>query len=106
MRLIEPVYAKTATGGRRWERSGCRRSIFCSSALAFIKCFDCCCRHDYVRHGTTTLFAALDVATGAVFAECKPRHRRQGFLSFLRHLDESVPPKLDLHLIVGEMPST
>ena len=56
--------------------------------------------HDYVRHGTTTLFAALDIATGAVFTECKPRHRHQEFLSFLRHLDKSVPPGLDLHLIV------
>jgi putative transposase len=56
--------------------------------------------HDYVRHGTTTLFAALEIATGAVFTECKPRHRHQEFLSFLRHLDESVPPQLDLHLIV------
>jgi putative transposase len=56
--------------------------------------------HDYVRHGTTTLFAALDIATGAVFTECKPRHRHQEFLSFLRHLDESVPSELDLHLIV------
>lgn len=56
--------------------------------------------HDYVRHGTTTLFAALDVATGAVFTECKPRHRHQEFLSFLRHLEDSVPPELDVHLIV------
>jgi transposase len=56
--------------------------------------------HDYVRHGTTTLFAALDIATGAVFTECKSRHRHQEFLSFLRHLDASVPPELDLHLIV------
>ncbi len=56
--------------------------------------------HDYVRHGTTTLFAAFDIATGAVFTECKPRHRHQEFLSFLRHLDESMPPELDLHLIV------
>ncbi len=56
--------------------------------------------HDYVRHGTTTLFAAFDIATGAVFTECKPRHRQQEFLSFLRHLDESMPPELDLHLIV------
>src|SRR5881396_1296541 len=38
--------------------------------------------HDYVRHGTTTLFAALDIATGTVFTECKPRHRHQEFLSF------------------------
>ena len=56
--------------------------------------------HDYVRHGTTTLFAALDVATGDVFAECKPRHRHQEFLAFLRHLDQSVPPDLQVHLIV------
>lgn len=41
-----------------------------------------CVTHDYIRHGTTTLFAALDVATGAVIAECKPRHRHQEFLSF------------------------
>lgn len=56
--------------------------------------------HDYVRHGTTTLFAALDVATGAVFTECKPRHRHQEFLSFLRSVDTCVPPELDVHLIV------
>lgn len=40
--------------------------------------------HDYVRHGTTTLFAALDIANGQVFTQCKPRHRHQEFLSFLR----------------------
>ena len=56
--------------------------------------------HDYVRHGTTTLFAALDIATGAVFTECKPRHRHQEFLSFLRRLDAAVPEELDVHLIV------
>ena len=56
--------------------------------------------HDYVRNGTTTLFAALDVATGAVFAECKQRHRHQEFLSFLRGIERNVPPNLDVHLIV------
>jgi len=56
--------------------------------------------HDYVRHGTTTLFAALDVATGAVFTECKPRHRHQEFLAFLRRLDDCIPSELDVHLIV------
>jgi len=56
--------------------------------------------HDYVRHGTTTLFAALDVATGAVFTECKPRHRHQEFLAFLRRLDQCIPAELDVHLIV------
>jgi len=56
--------------------------------------------HDYVRHGTTTLFAALDIATGTVFTECKPRHRHQEFLAFLRDLDTGVPEELDVHLIV------
>jgi putative transposase len=56
--------------------------------------------HDYVRHGTTTLFAALDIATGAVFTECKPRHRHQEFLSFLRRLDSCIPKDLEVHLIV------
>ncbi len=56
--------------------------------------------HDYVRHGTTTLFAALDVATGAVFTECKPRHRHQEFLAFLRRLDGAIPEELEAHLIV------
>lgn len=56
--------------------------------------------HDYTRHGTTTLFAALDVQSGDVIAQCKPRHRHQEFLAFLRHLDRSVPADLDLHLII------
>jgi transposase len=55
--------------------------------------------HDYFRHGTTTLFAALDVLDGKVITMCKPRHRHQEFLSFLDHLDQSVPPGLDIHLI-------
>ncbi|HYW75367.1 MAG TPA: IS630 family transposase, partial [Gammaproteobacteria bacterium] len=56
--------------------------------------------HDYFRHGTTTLFAALDVANGQVLTQCKPRHRHQEFLSFLRHIDRAVPRHLDVHLIV------
>jgi transposase len=56
--------------------------------------------HDYVRHGTTTLFAALDIATGRVLTKCKPRHRHQEFLQFLRHIESSVPKKLDIHLVV------
>lgn len=56
--------------------------------------------HDYVRHGTTTLFAALNIATGRVIAQCKRRHRHQDFLRFLRHLDANVPPDLDVHLVV------
>jgi len=56
--------------------------------------------HDYVRHGTTTLFAALDIATGRVLTKCKQRHRHQEFLQFLRHIESSVPKKLDIHLVV------
>lgn len=56
--------------------------------------------HDYIRHGTTTLFAALDAATGEVLAQCKPRHRHQEFLSFLRHVDRNVPENLDVHLVL------
>lgn len=56
--------------------------------------------HDYKRHGTTTLFAALNVLNGAVLAECKPRHRHQEFLDFLRTIDKAVPPELDIHVIV------
>ena len=56
--------------------------------------------HDYRRHGTTTLFAALDVATGEVLTRCKPRHRHQEFLAFLRHIDSNVPKDLDVHLII------
>lgn len=55
--------------------------------------------HDYVRHGTTTLFAALDIATGEVVAQCKKRHRHQEFLAFLRHIDNNVPADLDVHII-------
>ena len=47
--------------------------------------------HDYIRHGTTTLFAALDVANGAIVTQCKQRHRHQEFLAFLRHIDNAVP---------------
>ncbi|MGY3639522.1 IS630 family transposase, partial [Bradyrhizobium sp. Lot33] len=56
--------------------------------------------HDYKRHGTTTLFAALNVIDGTVLARCKPRHRHQEFLSFLREIDKAVPMGLDIHCII------
>jgi putative transposase len=56
--------------------------------------------HDYLRHGTTTLFAALDIANGTVLAQCKRRHRHQEFLQFLRHIDANVPADLDVHLVI------
>lgn len=56
--------------------------------------------HDYTRHGTTTLFAALNVATGEVVGSLHRRHRTVEFLKFLKTIDESVPPDLDIHLIL------
>jgi transposase len=55
--------------------------------------------HDYVRHGTTTLFAALEVATGKVTGQCKNRHRHQEFLAFLKHLARAYPGR-ELHLVM------
>jgi transposase len=56
--------------------------------------------HDYVRHGTTTLFAALNVLDGKVIGECFTRHRHEEFLKFLRQVDRQTPPERELHLIV------
>ena len=56
--------------------------------------------HDYVRHGTTTLFAALDIATGQVLTRCKKRHRHQEFLQFLREIETHTPSELDVHLVI------
>jgi transposase len=56
--------------------------------------------HDYVRHGTTSLFAALDVKTGKVIGECHRRHRALEFRKFLDTIDASVPADLDVHLVL------
>lgn len=56
--------------------------------------------HDYQRHGTTTLFAALNVLEGTVIGECLPRHRHQEFLRFLNRIEQSVASDLDIHLIL------
>jgi transposase len=56
--------------------------------------------HDYKRNGTTTLFAAIELAEGKIIAECMQRHRHQEWLRFLKKIDVETPPELDLHLIV------
>jgi transposase len=56
--------------------------------------------HDYKRHGTTTLFAALNILDGRVIGECMAKHRHQEFLRFLRRLDREFPQPLTLHLIL------
>ncbi len=60
--------------------------------------------HDYFRHGTTTLFAALNVMDGSVITQCKPRHRHQEFLlAFLQHPDRNILADLDVHLVYGQL---
>jgi transposase len=59
--------------------------------------------HDYERHGTTSLFAALDVRTGKVIGECHPRHRAREFLRFLNTIDDAVPDHLDVHLVLDNL---
>src|SRR5213594_52172 len=56
--------------------------------------------HDYVRHGTTSLFAALDVKSGKVIGECHRRHRAREFRKFLGTIEAAVPPSLDVHVIL------
>src|SRR3954454_527208 len=56
--------------------------------------------HDYQRHGTTTLFAALDVLQGTIIGECQPMHRHQEFLNFLHRIDQAVDAELAIHLVL------
>lgn len=56
--------------------------------------------HDYKRHGTTTLFAALEVAQGKVIGQCSARHRHQEFLKFLKRLDSEFPAGVRLHMVL------
>jgi transposase len=56
--------------------------------------------HDYTRHGTTSLFAALDIATGRVIGKCYPRHRAAEFRKFLDEIEANVPRDLDVHLVM------
>jgi transposase len=59
--------------------------------------------HNYVRHGTLDLFAALNVATGEVIARCTSRHRAQDFVAFLREIDASVEPDRDIHVVLDNL---
>jgi transposase len=59
--------------------------------------------HDYERHGTTSLFAALDVATGHVIGECHRRHRAVEFRAFLDRIETAVPPELEVHVILDNV---
>jgi transposase len=59
--------------------------------------------HNYIRHGTLDLFAALNVATGEVLARCKPQHRAQDFVAFLREIEASVEPGLEVHVVLDNL---
>ena len=59
--------------------------------------------HDYIRHGTTDLFAALDVATGNVLGKCYPQHRAKEFKKFLVEIDSAVPDELDVHIVLDNL---
>jgi transposase len=56
--------------------------------------------HDYYRHGTTSLFAALDVATGKIIGRCQRQHRQQEFVRFLNQIERTVAPDLEIHLVL------
>jgi len=56
--------------------------------------------HDYERHGVTSLFAAMDVASGVTISNCYRRHRRQEFLRFLNEIETNLPPRLEVHLVM------
>ena len=59
--------------------------------------------HNYIRHGTLDLFAALNVATGEVIARCKQRHRTKDFIAFLREIDEVVEAELAVHVVLDNL---
>jgi transposase/transposase-like protein len=59
--------------------------------------------HNYLRHGTLDLFAALNVATGEVLTKCTAQHRAQDFVAFLREIDASVEPALDIHVVLDNL---
>jgi len=61
--------------------------------------------HDYERHGTTTLFAALDVKAGTIVGKCMPRHRAREFRKFLDEVERNVPPNLDIHIVMDNASS-
>jgi transposase len=56
--------------------------------------------HDYYRHGTTSLFAALDIATGKVIGSCQKKHRQQEFVRFLNQIDRTIPAGKEIHLVL------
>ena len=61
--------------------------------------------YDFIHHGITTLFAALDIETSQIISNCKIQHSRQKYLQFLKQVDTNVPSEMRLHLIVDYYPT-
>lgn len=61
--------------------------------------------HDYARHGTTSLYAALDVKAGTIIGKCMPRHRAEEFRRFLNTVEKNAPAELDIHVVMDNASS-
>jgi len=85
------------------EKSGCQALDRTQPSLPLFKGRCGTLTHDYKRNGTTTLFAAMEMAEGRVIAECQPRNRHQEFIKFLKTIDQDTPADLDLHLILDNL---
>jgi len=82
------------------EKSSAQALDRTQASLPMVKGRGATMTHDYKRHGTTTVFAALDVLTGMIIGQCMPRHRHQEWLKFLKTIDRQVPKDLQIHLIL------
>ena len=82
------------------EKSSVQALDWTEASLPMVKGRAATMTHDYKRHGTTTLFAALDVLTGKVIGTCLPRHRHEEFLTFLNTVGRQTPKDLQVHLIL------
>jgi DDE superfamily endonuclease len=81
-------------------RSRFKRSIALRPVFPMLPGTPARASHDYVRHGTSSLYAALDLSTGKVIGALHTRHRATEFLAFLKTIDASVPTDLDVHLVL------
>lgn len=95
--LNPPDYALVLCGNEKSQLQSLERAQpVLPMGLGYVECVT----HSYVRHGTTTLSAALDIATGEMLIHCKARHRHRDFLSFLRHTNTHVAADLDVHVVL------
>src|SRR5512134_3548182 len=89
LRVLAKTANQTPANATHWSRASMAAEMGISPST-----------HDYKRHGTTTLFAALDVKSGLVIGECHPRHRAKEFIRFLKRINRCVQRHLDIHLVL------